>query len=141
MSADALMALARMQEAGTLVLFEDRLPEICLDGDIAALTAPFKSVTDDDILDAIRESEADFTLETDDGKLVHAKYITKEGHELYLVSNRARNVAHVKCTRMKDGIRAKTATLLNPDDGNVAEISLDEPFAIPAARAVFLMFC
>lgn len=140
MASDALKALARMQEAGTLVLFENRLPEICLDGDVAELTAPFKAVTDEDIFAAVAEGEADFTLETDDGKLVHAKYITKDGHELYLVSNRARNVAHVKCTRIKEGIRAKKATLLNSDDGNVAEISLDEHFAIPAARAVFLMF-
>ena len=92
------------------------------------------------IIEAICESEAEFTVETDDGKLVHAKYITKDGHELYFVSNRARNAAHVKCARIKDGIRAKTAMLLNPDDGGVAEIPLDEPFTVPAARAVFLMF-
>ena len=139
-SADALKALALMQEAGTLVLFENHLPVICLDGDIADLSAPFKPVADDEIIEAICESEAEFTVETDDGKLVHAKYITKDGHELYFVSNRARNAAHVKCARIKDGIRAKTAMLLNPDDGGVAEIPLDEPFIVPAARAVFLMF-
>ena len=139
MNAESLKALARMQEAGTRVLFE-KLPEICLGGDAAELTMPFKAFGDDDILEAIRESEADFTLETMDGKLVHAKYITKDGNELYLVNNRARNVAQVKCSHISCGVRSKTATLLNPDDGAVSEISLDEQFTIPSARAVFLLF-
>ena len=140
MTAEALTALARMQEAGTLVLFEAKLPELCIGGDITDLTAPFKAVSDDDILSCLADNNAEFTVNSDDGKLVQAKYITKDGHDLYLINNRARNVAHVTCRRTKDGVSAKTATLFNPDDGDVREISLDTPFEIPAARAVLLEF-
>ena len=140
MTAESLTALARMQEAGTQVLFEGKLPELCIGGDIAELTAPFKALSDDDILSCLADCATDFTVDSADGKLVHAKYITKDGHDLYLINNRARNVAHVTCRRTKDGVSAKTATLLNPDDGDIREISLEIPFEIPAARAVFLEF-
>ncbi len=140
MTAESLTALARMQEAGTQVLFEGKLPELCIGGDIAELTAPFKALSDDDILSCLADCATDFTVDSADGILVHAKYITKDGHDLYLINNRARNVAHVTCRRTKDGVSAKTATLLNPDDGDIREISLEIPFEIPAARAVFLEF-
>ena len=136
-----IRALARMQEAGTVVLFEGGLPEICIgEGDAKELSAQFKAVSDDDILAAIKDSTSDFRLDTENGRLVHAKYVMKDGRELYLVSNRARNDAHVVCRRTKDGVGSERATLLCPDDGTIREISLAEPFAIPAARAVFLMF-
>ena len=134
---EALNGLVKLKQNGVKVLFLDRLPTYGteLETNINDYIKVFNAVSTDEIMNSLADLDSPFSLKCDGQKIMKAFY-RKNGKDLYFIYNNERrdNKVIVKHKNFTE------ATLLNPLNGDITTVKMNEKLEIAALRGVFLYF-
>lgn len=148
---ESYCALEKLSERGVRVLFLDKIPFFdtvhrkgwrdtkdpeslrCVSGEGLRERASFSPVSIEQILELLRETDEELTVEAGDAVILKARF-RKDGRPLWMIDNNTRTDREV-LFRHKT---ADCATLYDPVTGDIRELAMGEKTTLRSFRSVFL---